>query len=42
MLEFNKSIEYLGLAKNKITNMNIILEKVTRSYFNEIDFIEYK
>lgn len=35
MLEFNKSIEYLGLARNSIENMNCILEKITRSYFNE-------
>lgn len=42
MLEINKSIEYLGLAKNNISEISSILELIKRSYFNESDLNDYK
>jgi hypothetical protein len=42
MLVTNKSLEYLGLAKNNISNLDPIFEKLTKRVLDEAEVANLK
>lgn len=42
MLEYNKSIEYLGLSRNNLDNVDLILEKLKRRLLEDAEVITIK